>query len=338
MKKASPWDFTGNEWAVHMLMQHALKGSVRHAYLITGAPGVGRRTLALRFAQAINCPQPVSPGIPCGTCPSCLRIEKMQHPDLSIVQAETEGGNLKVEMIRELQHSLALSPFEARYRIGLMLRFEEANSNAQNAFLKTLEEPNPNVVLLLTASSAEELLPTIASRCEVIRLSPMPVNELCGRLEQTGIEAGKAKFLAHLSGGRPGLALRYHQQEDLLEERASILSTHKELIGSNRAVRFRYAEKATKQEKNHNRRAEVRSTLIQWLSFWRDVMLVTCGSDASLTNIDLEEDVRKAASLMNLASARDCTAAVERTISLIDKNVNLRLALEVLLLDLPRIA
>lgn len=102
----------GHEWAVSLLAEHVAQGRERHAYLLTGPAGVGRRTLALRFAQALNCTQPLVPGQPCRKCPSCKRIEQMVHPDLSLVEAEREGQILKIDQIRELQHTLSLAPYE----------------------------------------------------------------------------------------------------------------------------------------------------------------------------------------------------------------------------------
>ncbi len=135
------WGILGHDWAVELLQGHITQGLTRQAYLITGPRGVGRRTLALRFAQALNCTQPIALGIPCRKCRACTQIERMLHPDLAVVQAEQVGGSLKVDQIRELQRSLSLAPYEARYRIAVLLRFEEANPNAANALLKTLEEP-----------------------------------------------------------------------------------------------------------------------------------------------------------------------------------------------------
>ena len=135
------WNLLGHEWAVDMLRTHVARESMRHAYLLSGPPGVGRRTLALRFAQALNCTQPLQPGVPCGRrCRDCKQIEAMGHPDLAVVQAEAEGGTLKVEQVREARRALTLKPYQSRFRVVLFLRFQEANDNAANALLKTLED------------------------------------------------------------------------------------------------------------------------------------------------------------------------------------------------------
>ena len=236
----------GHQWAVDLLAEHAAHGGLRHAYLFTGPSGVGRRTLALRLAQAVNCLQPPVPGQPCGTCSACTRLEKMQHPDLAMIQAEQAGGTLKVDQVRELQRSLSLAPYEAKYRVALLLRFEEAHASAANALLKTLEEPAPKVLLLLTAESVESLLPTIVSRCEVLRLRPLPVADAAEGLQRWGIPAAEAQLLAHLSGGRPGYARRLHEHPELLEQRQGWLNELVSLLGSSRVERFAYARAAAK--------------------------------------------------------------------------------------------
>ena len=203
------WDMLGHEWAVNLLREHVAQGNFRHAYLITGPQGVGRRTLALRFAQALNCPQPLSPGEPCRTCRTCTQIESMQHPDLTVVQAERVGSVLRADQVRDLLPSLSLAPYQARYRFALFLRFEEANHFAANALLKTLEEPPERVILVLTAESAESLLPTIVSRCEMIRLRALNLDTLTtGLQDRWGIPAEDARLFAHLSNGRAGYALK----------------------------------------------------------------------------------------------------------------------------------
>lgn len=331
-------EFLGNRYILNMLREHIVQGRVRHAYLFTGPPGLGRRTLALHFAQAVNCTQPPAPGEPCGICSSCLRFAQMKHPDLSTVQAEEEGGTLKVDQIRELQHSLALAPYEARYRIALLLRFEEANQNAQNALLKTLEEPNRQVLLLLTANSPEDLLPTIVSRCEVVRMSAIPLEDLKTGLQNFyEIPAEEAALLAHLSEGRPGLARRYYNERKLLDSREGVLADHLKLLSSNRADRFAYADKMTKRTKDRDPREELRKILIIWLSYWRDILLTTVGSNTPITNLDHKIEIEALAGALNLQTAHKSAAAIQRTLGLLEINANTKLALEVLLLDLPRL-
>jgi DNA polymerase III subunit delta' len=304
---------------------------MRHAYLLTGPAGVGRRTLALRFAQALNCPQPAASGVPCRSCRTCRLLENSQHPDLAVVQAEQVEGTLKVDQVRELQRSLALSPYEAKYRIALLLRFEEAHPSAANALLKTLEEPPPKVILLLTAESPERLLPTIVSRCEVLRLRPMSPADLTAGLQAgRGLSEEQARLLAHLSAGRPGFALRMHREPEDLERRRSLLDEHLRLLSANRAERFAFAWTLSKD------REKLRFALQVWLSLWRDILLVSCGSAAPLTNLDREDEIRSIAARTSLELAETCLAHLEQTRELLDRNANARLATEVLMLDLPR--
>lgn len=325
------WEMLGHEWAVDLLRRHVARGRVRHAYLITGPEGVGRRTLALRLAQAVNCPQPSAPGEPCGACRTCLQIDAQQHPDLSIVEAETRGGTLKVEQVRELQHSLALAPYDARYRYAVLIRFEEAHNSAANALLKTLEEPPAQVILAVTARDAEDLLPTIVSRCEQIRLRLIPAAQIEEGLQSRwDVPAEQARLLAHISGGRPGYALRLHREPELLQQRQEWLEQHALLLGQGRVERFAYADAISKD------RDTLRSALDIWLSFWRDVLLKTSGAAAAPTNLDRQAEIEALAGRLDLQSARRVVAALERSLALLDRYANPRLVSEVLMLDLPR--
>jgi DNA polymerase-3 subunit delta' len=324
----------GHQWAVEMLKQQITHDSVRHAYLFSGPPGIGRRTLALRLAQALNCPQPLAPGEPCGTCKTCQQIERMQYPDLAIIHAEREGGTLKVEQIRTIRQSLVLTPYQGSHRVALFLRFQEANANAANALLKTLEEAPAYVVLVLTADSPEQLLPTIVSRCEVLRLRPLPVETVEGYLQEHGADPSDARLVAHVSGGRPGYALRLMQDKEALGFRSQRLEEMQGLLQSNRRRRFAYAEKLT--ERKNAAREQLRETLLLWLSFWRDVLFCCSGAQTPLTNIDRLAGIEALAGRLSLAEAHRMVAAAEGAIDQLERNVNPRLLVEVLLLDWPR--
>ncbi len=328
------WNMLGHEWAVGMLRQQIAHDSVRHAYLFTGPPGLGRRSLALRFAQALDCPNPSSPGEPCGTCKTCQQIERMQYADLAVVQAEKEGGVLKVEQVRAVRQSLVLKPYQGKYRLAFFLRFQEANPNAANALLKTLEEAPPHALLMLTADNAEQLLPTVVSRCEVLRLRPLPVEQVQSALTARGADPETARLLAHISGGRPGYAFRLLREEDALEFRRRRLDELQDLLRSNRRARFAYAEKLT--ERKSEAKERFRDTLLVWLSLWRDVLLRSAASGAILANVDRTAEIEALASGLGLQQAQRLVRQAEQAIERLEKNVNARLLAEVLLLDWPR--
>jgi DNA polymerase-3 subunit delta' len=326
------WNILGHEWAVELLQSHLVNQRTRHAYLFTGPQGVGRCTLAIRLTQALNCPQHVKPGIPCGECRACRLIENKQHPDLSVVQAEEVGRALKVDQIRELQRTLSLAPYEAIYKVALLLRFEEANPNAANALLKSLEEPPPQVIMLLTASDSETLLPTIVSRCEVIRLRPLGIPRVSEGLQtHWGIPAEEANLLAHISGGRPGYAQKLSQNPEALEKRQIQLDDILRLLHATRVERFTYAEELSKD------RAYLQNTLQTWLTLWRDLMLRAAGSHSPLTNIDREAEIQELANQIDLVTAQEIVLLLEKSSAQIENYINPRLVTECLMLDLPNL-
>ncbi len=325
------WNLIGNEWAVDMLKKHITHGTTRHAYLLAGPPGLGRRMLALRFAQALNCQTPVEPGVPCGECRDCKQTAAMQHADLMIVQSESEGAVLKVDQIREARRTLVLKPYQAMYRVALFLRFQEANDNAANALLKTLEEAPSYAVLILTADNPEQLLPTIVSRCEVIRLRPLRVEEVQKELEARGLGTDKARLLAHISGGRFGYALRLLEDESLLERREERLNDLQSLISASRVEKFAYADKLSRDKES------MRQAISIWLSYWRDVMLRTAHAETPLANVDRNVEIEDLAQRLDLSMARRVVVSFEDVLEKMERNVNSRLLAEVLLLDLPKV-
>ena len=324
------WNLVGHSWAVDLLRRHVANGEARHAYLFSGPPGLGRRTLAVHLAQALNCTNPPAPGEFCGQCRDCRQIAAMQHPDLAVVQAENEGGTLKVDQVRAVQHSLSLKPYQSKYRVALFLRFQEANDNAANALLKTLEEAPAHAILLLTADTPESLLPTIISRCEIFRLRPLRVEEVESMLATKGVEADRARLLAHISGGRPGYANRLLEDSSLLEMRAERLNDLQSLLQSTRVKKFSYADKLSKDKDG------MRQAITFWLSYWRDVLLKASRASVPITNVDYAAEIESLAARLTLPAVRRVVSDLEQALDRMDRNVNPRLLAEVLLMDWPK--
>jgi len=337
------WNLIGHEWAVDMLKKHVANGTTRHAYLFAGPPGLGRRTLALRFAQALNCQTPVEAGIPCGECRNCRQIAAMQHADLSVIEPTIKdpdnskglipapNGEIRIQQIRELQKTINLKPYQSRYRVLIFLRFHQASVEASNALLKTLEEAPSYAVLILTADNPEQLLPTIVSRCEVLRLRSVGIAEVQKALESRGVESSRAKLIAHISGGRFGYALQLIENGSLLEKREERLNDLQGLISASRVEKFVYADKLSRDKE------AMRQAILIWLSYWRDVMLRSVQAETPLVNVDRNVEIEDLAGRLDLSAARTVVSGLEDVLEKMERNVNSRLLAEVLLLDLPKV-
>lgn len=332
---ASGWQsIIGHEWAVHLLSNAVAQDRVGHAYLFTGPPNVGRTTLARTFAQALNCTADV--GLrPCGECRACRLIAADRHPDVRLLEPEsTERGtrSIKIEQIRGLQQDLNLSAYEARHKIAIIRDFETAVPGASNAFLKTLEEPPTGAILLLTASDADQLLPTITSRCHTISLRPVAPEQIEETLMTTHrVPADSAQLLAHIAEGRIGWAIRAAGSPDLLEERTRQLELLDKALATSRVGRFALAETLSRKPE------QLMGTLRTWLSWWRDMALITCGrmANEALSNVDRQEALYAHSQQWTTQQVLRSLANTDKAIRQLGRNANTRLVLENLMLQYP---
>jgi DNA polymerase-3 subunit delta' len=329
----------GHQWAVQLLMGAIANGRPGHAYLITGPEQVGKTTLARTFAQALNCQAPSLNARPCGQCRPCQLISIDRHPDVRLVVPEMSGRGrltLKIDAIRNLQHDLNLAAYETRYKVAILKDFDAATIGAANAFLKTLEEPPGNVMLLLTAKDADTLLPTITSRCRTVGLRPLSVRLIEESLQDRWhVAAEEARLLAHLSDGRLGWAVLASRDAALLAARQAQLERLYEALAGNRTIRFELANHMAR--KPEALPGELRS----WLSWWRDITLISHqpaengARTMTITNIDHQAYMERMARTWNRTEVVSSLKQTNLALWQLAHNANTRLVLENLLLTYP---
>ena len=213
------------------LMRSVKAGRIAHAFLLSGPHGTGKRTCANYLTQTILC---ASPQAPCGQCPACKKVMAGLHPDVQVVGEEEKS--ISVDTIRALRDQLALRPFEADRHITLIPRADRMTAQAQNALLKTLEEPAGGNVFFLLTDQPGAMLPTIVSRCRRLRFSPVSVEACAAILAEKGVEPGRARLAAACAQGAVGRALEIAGDEDYLPLRGKALSSLKALSGGKAGV------------------------------------------------------------------------------------------------------
>jgi DNA polymerase III subunit delta' len=329
------WNLVGHDWATKILTQHIQNGGVKHAYLFCGLDGIGRRSLALRFAQALTCPNARENGEPCLDCSSCKRVARMQHPDLFVISVPENRKEISIDQVRALQHDLSLAPYEAPCRIGLLLDFQNASDEAQNSMLKTLEEPTSRVVLLVTASRPEDLLPTISSRCEVILLRPASLETISLALEnETGISKIDAEKFARLSGGCYGQALAMQQNPEKVTKINTLIDGMLRAMTLPLRDRFAYAEELAPRKTST--RENLQGVFRVWISFWRDALIIATQANTPIIHNDYETVLRSLANEIPLSGIHAQLTRLEDGFDQLDKNANTRLLTEVMIMGLPQ--
>ena len=332
------WQLVGQDRAVTLLQRNLEQGSVAHAYLLVGPSHVGKMTLALELAQALNC-QEAEP--PCGECDACQRVAAGNHADVQVIGLSSNGNSndkprteISIEQVRDMQHDASLPPFEGSYKVFVIDGAEMMSNEAANCLLKTLEEPSAGVVFILLAANDSFLPDTVVSRCQRLELRPLPTSQVAAALgERRSLESTKTELLSRLCHGRLGWALTAADDESLLERRDQLVEKLLEIIRGDNEARFDYAAQLAAQFGKN--RAAVREVLDLWLDWWRDLLLVRLGSTDTITNVDHEAELVEMAQDYSLSQIRAFIANIQSAAEQLEQNANPRLALEVLMLGIP---
>ena len=217
-------EFAGYGDKMEQLMRSVQAGRIVHALLFTGPRGSGKRTMAGLFAQAMLCGGAAKP---CGVCPACKRFLAGSHPDVKRVVPEKK--TIGVDEIRDLIDALALRPYESERHIVIIEQADKLTPPAQNALLKTLENPEGDAMFFLISDAPGSLLPTILSRCQAVRFHDLSVEDCAAVLERRGLPAERARLLAGLAQGSVGRALELDGDGDWFELREQVLRSLEKL-------------------------------------------------------------------------------------------------------------
>jgi DNA polymerase-3 subunit delta' len=281
-------EIIGQDNALRILQGVISKDRVPHAMLFVGEDGIGKKLAAVNFAKALNCLEPKENDA-CDACPSCVRIDKGIHTDVTIVGDEEDGGQIKIAAVRRLQESLSYKPFEGRWKIFIIDNADTLNPSAANAFLETLEEPSSMSILILISSRPDMMLATIRSRCQKVIFTPLPAAEMerLLLLKKKDIDKETLSLMSTLSGGRLSHALN----DDLLSQRDALFE--KFLLMLDRPDKETWADRDEMQQ------------WFDWCQLWlRDIAVLNAtGRRDLIINTDKEseiEEISKKASLNDI--------------------------------------
>lgn len=319
-------DILGNYRIKSSIKNAVITGSVNHAYIISGIKGSGKKTIAGSFAAALQCEGEDSP---CGRCQSCRMAESGNNPDI-IFPKPVKTKNIGVTDIREqVISAAAVKPYMFKYKIFIIDEADKMTVEAQNAFLKTLEEPPSYAVFMLLAESTDSFLPTILSRCALLRTESIDSASISGFLTARGVEPEKASVAAEYSRGSIGEAIELAENEDFTAMRDDIISLLSGIYDKDSTDVMLLGEYFNNTYKNDDRVTDIASL------WFRDLLAAkVTGDEKYIIQKDKIDMIFNAAERETAESIIKKAQAVKKTAVEIRMNANFRLAMEVMLMNI----
>jgi DNA polymerase III subunit delta' len=316
------WDIIGQDRAVDLLAQDLAGGKLPHAILLIGPRGAGKTHLAFELAKALTC---TGSDPPCQNCVHCHQVSTRSHPDVLLIEPADDKETISAIQARGVRSSASLRPFQARCQVYIISGAERLTPQAADALLKTLEEPQPQVFIILTAPDGDALPATVVSRCRIYGLQSVDRAELIQALMQRGIEIDEAEQLARLAQGSVGWALRAAKDPGLVKSREELVTSICSMLDLDLRARLQVVEAMTTGKRS---RDDIRGLVELNLSVARDLLLLSQELSPQLVDQKEGETLRLQASRYGLARIHGYVRALRLATERIDQNVDPRLALE----------
>jgi DNA polymerase-3 subunit delta' len=319
-------EILGHRKQIEALRAALQNGRLHHAYLFLGPEGIGKRKVALSLAKAIHCDAADLDF--CGTCPNCARINNANHPDFRIIGLLPDKKEIGIQQVREIERELNLRSFSGKRKIAVIDPATLMNLSAQNALLKTLEEPPQASLLILIASNAGGLLPTLRSRCLLLSFAPLEKEMVARFLTAThGIDPGQAEVLAALAMGSIGTAVALNDRERR-EQRRSWSETVCSLATGDYRLGIDAAEDLAAKKDDCLQ-------FLAWAETWyRDLLVYAVSQEASLIiNQDMIQAIRSHSAVVSSEHAIEVIGCIADAQRAIQRNLNRRMVLEQLFFE-----
>lgn len=327
----------GQRRLLDRLGEQAARGEVAQAYGLFGPQGIGKRTVALRLAQTLNCLEADRPAGGCGRCRSCLNIEQGAHPDVSVVKREPENKLITIEQIRRMQSELALRPLEGRTRVVIIDDASEMADATPDALLKTLEEPPRHALLLLLTRTPAALSETVRSRIQVLPFRLVATAEIAAALHER-FGAAALRYAAP-ANGRPGLAIALASDGgDLRKARTALETELYRLIGSGLTDRFAWAADLSDDDQPQRRSRAIELRFDHWSELLRDAALAARGLADQPLRPDRAAETARLAVAVSARELVDTLLLMQRLRRDLVWSANARAMLELFALKLPYLA
>lgn len=305
----------GQDVAIKAIKNMIAQDQVRGTYLFLGPDGVGKRATAISLAKAVNC-EGDSRDTDC-ECTSCKKIDSGNHPDVFLVYPEGASYSIKIIRIREIIYEASLKPYEAKKRVFIVNDAEAMTEEAQNSFLKLLEEPPKNHILMLTSSNMAGILPTVISRCKILKFNKLAQPMIQGFLMSRDFDEDQAILYSHMAMGSIGRAIELKEM--------NIVSQRDEIVNN-----FFLSKSAIFRENvlSDSMKDDVEDTLHILLYWYRDLLVYGfTNTEEELLNIDRRNEISSYAGRFSKKKLQRDVTSILKTIELVRANVNPKSAL-----------